>query len=171
MKVGVFAALAASMLSLPAQDNQGAPIYRVTVVERTMKAINYQYRNGPTIIDMRGTVLLPKVKGEAIVESKQGRTEIDVRLDNLVTPQGFGLEYMTYVLWAITPEGRPRNLGEFVGNSNNKSSLHVTTDLKAFGLLVTAEPYSAVRQPSDVVVAENQIREETIGKIEQINVN
>src|ERR1700722_10044490 len=117
MKVGVFAALATSMLSLPAQDNQGAPIYRVTVVERSMKAINYQYRNGPTIVDMRGTVLLPKVKGEAIVESKQGRTEIDVRLDNLVTPQGFGLEYMTYVLWAITPEGRPRNLREFVGNS------------------------------------------------------
>jgi outer membrane protein OmpA-like peptidoglycan-associated protein len=122
------------------------------------------------MIDFRGTVLLPKVKGEAIVESKQGRTEIDAKFENLTTPQGFGLEYMTYVLWAITPEGRPRNLGEIVANSSNKGSLHVTTDLKAFGLLVTAEPYSAVRQPGDVVVAENQVREETIGKIEEINI-
>ena len=147
-----------------------APIYRVTVVERTMKAINYQYRNGPTFIDFRGTVLLPKVKGEAIVESKQGRTEIDARFEGLATPQGFGLEYITYVLWAITPEGRPRNLGEIVPNGSDKASLRVTTDLKAFGLLITAEPYSAVRLPSDVVVAENQVRPETIGKIEEINI-
>jgi outer membrane protein OmpA-like peptidoglycan-associated protein len=149
---------------------QDAPIYRVTVVERTMKAINYQYRNGPTSIDFRGTVLLPKAKGSAIVESKQGRTEIDARFENLTTPQGFGLEYMAYVLWAITPEGRPVNLGEIVANSSDKGSLHVTTDLKAFGLLVTAEPYGAVRQPSDVVVAENHVREDTIGKIEEIGV-
>jgi outer membrane protein OmpA-like peptidoglycan-associated protein len=151
-------------------ENRDAPIYRVTVIERTMKAINYAYRSGPTTIDFRGTVLLPKAKGEAIVESKQGRTEIDARFENLATPQGFGLEYMTYVLWAVTPEGRPRNLGEVVANSSDKASLHVTTDLKAFGLLITAEPYSAVRQPSDVVVAENRVREDTIGKIEEINV-
>jgi outer membrane protein OmpA-like peptidoglycan-associated protein len=149
---------------------QDAPIYRVTVVERTMKAINYAYRNGPTTIDFKGTVLLPRAKGQAIVESKQGRTEIDARFDNLAAPQGFGLEYMTYVLWAITPEGRPVNLGEVVANGSDRASLHVTTDLKAFGLLVTAEPYSAVRQPGDVVVAENYVREDTIGKIEEINV-
>ena len=149
--------------------NGGAPIYRITVVERTMKAINYAYRSGPTTIDFNGTVLLPKAKGEATVESRQGRTEIDGRFENLATPQGFGLEYMTYVLWAITPEGGARNLGEVVPNSSNKASLHVTTDLKAFGLIVTAEPYSAVRQPSDVVVAENRVREDTIGKIEEVN--
>jgi outer membrane protein OmpA-like peptidoglycan-associated protein len=151
-------------------QEKDAPIYRVTVVERTMKAINYAYRSGPTTIDFRGTVLLPKAKGEAIVESKQGRTEIEARFDNLSSPQGFGLEYMTYVLWAITPEGRPRNLGEIVPNGSDKASIHVTTDLKAFGLLITAEPYSAVRQPGDVVVAENRVREDTIGKIEEINI-
>ncbi len=150
---------------------QDAPIYRITVVQRTMKAINYAYRKGPTTIDFQGTVLLPHAKGQAIVESKQGRTEIDVKFEGMASPQGFGLEYMTYVLWAITPEGRPRNLGEVVANSSDKANLHVTTDLKAFGLLVTAEPYSAVRQPGDVVVAENHVREDTIGKIEEINVN
>ena len=148
----------------------GTPIYRVTVVERTMKAINYQYRAEPTMIDFHGTVLLPKVKGEATVQSKQGRTEIDAKLENLTTPQGFGREYLTYVLWAITPQGRPHNIGEIVPNGSNKASIRVTTDLQAFGLIVTAEPYSAVRQPSDVVVAENQIRPETVGKIETVEV-
>jgi len=162
--------LLAAAISLVPAIGQDAPIYRVTVVERTMKAINYAYRTGPTAIDFQGTVLLPKAKGQAIVESKQGRTEIDAHFDNLTTSQGFGLEYMTYVLWAITPEGRPRNLGEIVTNGSNKASLHVTTDLKAFGLLVTAEPYSAVRLPSDVVVVENRVREDTIGKIEEVNV-
>ena len=150
-------------------ENHGTPIYRVTVIERTMKAINYQYRSGPTAIDFRGTVLLPKAKGEAIVESHQGRTEINAKFENLTTPQGFGLEYMTYVLWAITPEGRPRAIAEIVPNSSNKASVRVTTDLQAFGLMITAEPYSAVHQPSDVVVAENVVREDTIGKIEEVD--
>lgn len=180
MKSRTFAGISAAAISAIAvvspafsQDRppeNRTPIYQVTVVEHTMKAINYQYRSEPTLIDFRGTVLLPKVKGQATVESKQGRTEIDARFENLSTPQGFGLEYMTYVLWAITPEGRPINLGEVVANSSDKASLHVTTDLKAFGLLITAEPYSAVRQPGDVVVAENRVREDTIGKIEEINI-
>ncbi len=171
MKSTSIALIAAAIAVSPAFcQEKDAPIYRVTVVERTMKAINYAYRSGPTTIDFRGTVLLPKAKGEAIVESKQGRTEIDARFENLSTPQGFGLEYMTYVLWAITPEGRPRNLGEIVPNGSDKASIHVTTDLKAFGMLITAEPYSAVHQPGDVVVAENKIREDTIGKIEEINI-
>src|ERR1051325_9002894 len=92
------------------------PIYRVTVVERTTKAINYQYRSGPTTIDFRGTVLLPQAKGSAIVESRQGRTEIDARFEKMAAPQRFGTEYLTYVLWALTPDGRPHNLGEVVAN-------------------------------------------------------
>lgn len=171
MKLRILTGLSVLAIVVPlATGQENAPIYRVTVVERTMKAINYAYRSGPTTIDFRGTVLLPKAKGQAIVESKQGRTEIEAHFEGLAAPQGFGLEYMTYVLWAITPEGRPRNLGEVVANSSDKANLHVTTDLKAFGLLVTAEPYSAVRQPGDVVVAENYVREDTIGKIEEINV-
>lgn len=168
--VVTFVVSALPLLCQPPDSNSGrAPIYRITVVERTMKAINYQYRNGPTNIDFRGTVLLPKAKGEAIVESRQGRTEIEARFENLTTPQAFGREYMTYVLWAITPEGRPRAIAEIVPNSSNRASVRVTTDLQAFGLMITAEPYSAVHQPSDVVVAENAVREDTVGKIEQVD--
>jgi len=142
----------------------------VTVTERTVKAINYQYRNGPTPIDFRGTVLLPEAKGDAVVESKAGRTEIDARVDHLAPPTRFGHEYLTYVLWAITPEGHPKNLGELLAGSSDKAHVKVTTDLQAFGLIVTAEPYAAVRQPSDVVVLENQVRPDTIGTIEPIQV-
>lgn len=149
-------------------DHPNVPIYSVTVVERTVKAVDYQYRGGPTGIDFRGTVLLPKAKGDAMVESKAGRTEIDARFDHVEAPTRFGPEYLTYVLWAITPEGHAKNLGEILPGSSDHAKMHVTTDLQAFGLIVTAEPYSAVRQPSDVVVIENEVRPETVGRIEPI---
>lgn len=148
-------------------DSVSIPIYRVTVVQRTVDAVNYQYRSGPTKIDFRGTVLLPKAHGDATVESRRGRTEIDAKLDNVEESQRFGNEYLTYVLWAITPEGRPHNLGEVVPGPSNKAKLRVTTDLQAFGLIVTAEPLAAVRQPSDVVVIENLVRSDTVGKSSQ----
>src|SRR5580698_10936589 len=156
-------------LTAPAWSQQ-VPIYNVTVTERTVKAINYQYRNGPTPIDFRGTILLPEAKGDAVVESKAGRTEIDAHVEHLAAPTRFGREYLTYVLWAITPEGNPKNLGELLAGSSDKAHVKVTTDLQAFGLIVTAEPYAAVRQPSDVVVLENEVRPDTIGTIEPIQV-
>jgi outer membrane protein OmpA-like peptidoglycan-associated protein len=149
----------------PAVSQQTVPLYNVTVIEHSLQAVNYQYRSGPTEIDFRGTVLLPKAKGHATVESHRGRTEIDAKLQGLTSPQAYGREYLTYVLWAISPEGAARNLCEIVSNGSDDSHVHVTTELQAFGLLVTAEPYAAVRQPSDVVVLENQVRPETIGKI------
>ena len=152
------------------RQRAGVPIYNVTVIERTTKAINYD-RSGPTVIDFRGTVLMPEAKGEATVESKRGRTEIDVSVAHLAPPTRFGREYLTYTLWAITPEGAPHNIGEVIPNGSDKARLHVTTDLQAFGLIVTAEPYSAARQPSDVVVLENQVRPDTIGQIKEIQVN
>jgi outer membrane protein OmpA-like peptidoglycan-associated protein len=140
----------------------------VTVVQRSTKAINYQYRSGPTRIDFRGTVLLPQSKGDAVVESRQGRTEIDARFENLSAPIRFGREYLTYVLWALTPDGRPHNIGEVIPSASDKAHLRVTTDLQAFALIVTAEPYAAVRRPGDVVVLENQVRPDTTGKIEEV---
>ena len=150
------------------QKRAEVPIYNVTVIERTAKAINYQYRSGPTLVDFRGTVLMPEAKGEATVESKRGRTEIDIGVEKLVPPSRFGTEYLTYTLWAITPEGAPHNIGEVIPNGSNRARMHVTTDLQAFGLIVTAEPYSTARQPSDVVVLENQVRPDTVGRITDI---
>ena len=152
------------------QDGPGRtePLYRVTVIERTVKAVNYKYRSGPTEIDFRGTVLLPEAKGEATVESKAGRTEIDARFEHVLPATRYGREYLTYVLWAITPEGHAKNLGEVLPGSSDHAKLRVTTDLQSFGLLMTAEPYAAVRQPSDVVVMENEVRPDTMGQIEQI---
>jgi outer membrane protein OmpA-like peptidoglycan-associated protein len=144
------------------------PIYRVTVTERTAKAINYQHRSGATKIDFRGTDLLPNARGEAKVESKQGYIEIEVEFDGLQPATKQGSEYLTYVLWAITPEGRTANLGEILLNGT-KSKLDVTTELQVFGLVVTAEPYYSVTRPSDLIVMENVVRADTKGKIEEID--
>jgi outer membrane protein OmpA-like peptidoglycan-associated protein len=96
-----------------------------------------------------------------------GSTKIDVHVDHLTPANQFGPEYLTYVLWAITPEGRAQNLGE-VALSGDHSSLLATSSLQVFGLIVTAEPYFAVTQPSDVVVMENFVRNDTTGTIEQV---
>lgn len=144
------------------------PIFRVTVVSRTTKAINYHHRTGTTHIDFRGTALMPSARGEASVDSRLGSTKIETRLDHMTPASQFGPEYMTYVLWAITPEGRATNLGEVVLEGNHANLLS-TTDLQSFGLIVTAEPYFAVTQPSDVVVAENFVRNDTTGTIEQVD--
>jgi outer membrane protein OmpA-like peptidoglycan-associated protein len=147
------------------------PIYRVTVTERTAKAISYQHRSGATKIDFRGTALMPNAHGEAKVESKKGYIEIEVEFRNMTEATQFGGEYLTYVLWAVTPEGRTSNLGEILrgGGVSSSGKLDVTTELQAFALIVTAEPYFAVSRPSDVVVMENVVRADTKGKIELID--
>jgi outer membrane protein OmpA-like peptidoglycan-associated protein len=144
------------------------PIYRITVVERTTKAVNYNHRSGSTKIDFRSTALLPGAFGEATVESRQGVIKIDARMEKLQPATKFGPEYLTYVMWAITPEGRATNVGEVLLNGD-KSRLDATTELQSFALIVTAEPYFAVTQPSDVVVMENSIRQDTTGTIEQVD--
>jgi flagellar motor protein MotB len=175
MKASVLFGIAPVVLFavLPASGQESAksgtvPIYQVNIVESTIPAINYQYRQGPTKIDFKGTLLMPEAKGEATVESKRGGTEIDANFEHMLTPQRFGSEYLTYTLWAVTPEGGVRNLAEIVPGPSDKASLHVSTDLQAFGLIVTAEPYSATRRPGNVVVMENRVRPDTTGKIEQV---
>ena len=149
----------------------GQVIYKVTVVERSTRAINYQHRSGSTEVDFRGTDLMPEARGEVNVNSKQGRIEIKARMEHMSAATQYGPEFLTYVLWAVTPEGRPKNLGEVLLNGGDHSSMEVTTDLQTFGLIVTAEPYFAVTQPSNVVVMENVVSDKTVGTIEPINVH
>jgi outer membrane protein OmpA-like peptidoglycan-associated protein len=144
------------------------PIYRITVVARTAKAINYNHRSGSTEIGFRGTPLMPEARGEARVESKQGVIKIDAKMEKLRPASTFGPEYLTYVMWAITPEGRATNVGEVLLDGG-KSKLNSTTELQSFGLIVTAEPYFAVTQPSDAVVMENIVLKDTAGTIEQVD--
>src|SRR6476620_8569239 len=152
----------------PADTGQAMPIFRVTVVSRTTKAINYHHRTGSTSIDFRGTELMPTARGTAHVQSQMGSTKIETRLEKMTPPAQYGPEYMTYVLWGITTEGRANNLGEVVLQGDHADLLS-TTDLQSFGLIVTAEPYFAVTQPSDVVVAENFVRNDTTGTIQQVD--
>jgi outer membrane protein OmpA-like peptidoglycan-associated protein len=145
------------------------PTYSVNVVSRTTRAVKYAHRSGATKIDFLGTSLMPGVTGEAKVESKRGAMEIEVELAGLDKPTSFGTEYLTYVMWAISPEGRSVNVGEVLVGDNHRSKLDVTTDLQSFALIVTAEPYYAVRRPSNVVVAENAIRPDTVGTTEAMD--
>jgi outer membrane protein OmpA-like peptidoglycan-associated protein len=144
------------------------PIFRVTVVGHVTPAINYRPRKGDTEVDFIGTTLMPLALGKAKVQGKKGVIDVEAKFDKLQSPTQFGPEYLTYVLWAITPEGRATNLGEIQVVNGDEAQIRVTTELQAFGMIVTAEPYFAVTQPSDVVVLENSLREGTKGNIEVI---
>jgi outer membrane protein OmpA-like peptidoglycan-associated protein len=145
------------------------PTFRVVVISRSVQAVNYKHRSGSSKLDFAGTDLMPAANGEAQVNSRRGSIDIEAEFGNLQKPTTFGNEYLTYVLWAISPEGRAVNLGEVLLGGNHRSKLHVTTDLQAFALIVTAEPYYAVRQPSNAVVLENVVRDDTKGTTEAVN--
>jgi outer membrane protein OmpA-like peptidoglycan-associated protein len=151
------------------KESEGVYLYKVKVVQRDLDAVNYLHRSGSTKISFKGTPLLPMAKGEAKVTSERGGIVIEARFQGLTPANGFGREYLTYVLWAITPDGRPNNLGEVLP-AGTKNDITVTTALQSFGLVVTAEPYFSVTQPSDVVVMENQIiQDKTVGVLEKVN--
>jgi hypothetical protein len=154
----------------PSEYREGVPVYKIQVVARDLPAINYFHRHGSTKIGFEGTSLLPGAKGTARVDAAPGRTTIELHLEGLSPANGFGPEYLTYVLWAISPEGRPINLGEVLPTgSKDKFDTTATTNLQAFGLIVTAEPYFAVTVPSDLVVMQNVVSDRTQGVIEQVN--
>jgi outer membrane protein OmpA-like peptidoglycan-associated protein len=153
----------------PAQPGDPTPTYRLTVVSRTARAVSYKHRSGSTHVDFQGTDLMPSARGEAKVESKRGALGIEAEFSDLDRPTAFGNEYLTYVMWAISPEGTPANLGEVLVGDNRRSKLDVTTGLQAFALIVTAEPYYAVRRPSNVVIMENVIRQDTKGTSEVVD--
>jgi len=162
-------AQAQAQTQVPADSGNPTPTYRINVVSRTTRAVSYRHRSGSTKVNFQGTELMPGAAGEAKVESKRGTLAIEAEFSGLDRPTSFGNEYLTYVLWAISPEGRPVNIGEVLVGDNHRSKLDVTTDLQAFALVVTAEPYYAVRRPSNVVVLENAIRSDTVGATEAVD--
>lgn len=145
------------------------PLYEVTIVARTTKALNYGYLSAPTRIGFKGTPVAPSAHGEGKVEPKRGATRLELKFNDLPAPGRFGNQYLTYVVWAITPEGRAQNLGELISDGGDRSKLSTSTPLQTFALIVTAEPYYSVAQPSNVVVLENVVTNDTIGKVQEVN--
>ncbi len=160
--------IAQAQVTASTESNQTSA-YRVSVISRTTQAVKYQHRNGATKLNFRGTDLMPAATGEARVESKRGAMEVEVEFKDLDKPTAFGNEYLTYVMWAISPEGRSVNVGEVLVDGNHRSRLDITTNLQTFALIVTAEPYYAVRRPSNVVILENEVRSDTAGTSEAVD--
>jgi outer membrane protein OmpA-like peptidoglycan-associated protein len=155
----------------PITEQNGIYIYRVKVVQRNLDCVNYLHRSGSTTIGFEGTPLLQSAKGEAKVISERGGIHIEARFQGLTPANGFGKEYLTYVLWAISPDGRAQNLGEVLP-AGTKNNISVTTALQSFGLIVTAEPYFSVSEPSDMVVLQNVITpDKTQGVLEKVSAN
>ena len=153
-----------------ADTQNGIYIFHVKVVQRNLDAVNYLNRSGSTHVNFEGTNLAPSIRGDAKVDAVTGKTNISVHLEGFTPANGFGPEYLTYVLWAISADGRPQNLGE-LELAGGKASLNVTTSFQSFGMIVTAEPYFAVSVPSDVIVAQNVFSDRTQGILQQVNVH
>jgi outer membrane protein OmpA-like peptidoglycan-associated protein len=139
------------------------------LVSRPVKAIGYRVDSGSTKVDLNPTDLVPQASGEAKVEARKGITNIEVDVKGLAPGGKLGTEFLTYVLWVVTPDGRAINVGEMLPGNSGSAKLRATTQSQTFSLLVTAEPYFSVRQPSELVVLENDIRNDTKGKIFIVN--
>ncbi len=150
----LFAATLASAQTSAAPVTSNTPA-SATTVSRTTKAVHYRLQGGMTKVDFRGTDLLQRASGEARVEGKKTNFEIEVKFQGLEDATKFGLEFLTYVLWAVSPEGRPVNLGELSLDHSGNAHVKAFTDLQTFGMIVTAEPYFAVTQPGNMVVMES----------------
>jgi len=137
------------------------------VISKSTTAIGYEVGTGSTKVDLKGTELMPEAGGQAKIEikAKAGRTSVDAEVKGLKPPSTLGSEFLTYVLWAVTPEGRTGNMGEIIVNKNGDGKLSATTPAQTFSLVVTAEPYFAVRFPSEVVVLQSERRKDTKGKV------
>ena len=142
-----------------AQNPADAPpaVFKVEVVARTTKAINFHHRQGSTVVALEPSSWVPKAKGEVKVDSKTGATKVEAYVENLPPASSLSEGYLTYVLWAITPEGRAENMGELMLDGDH-ARLQAATELQTFGMIVTAEPYYAVTQPSDTVVLEGVVK-------------
>jgi outer membrane protein OmpA-like peptidoglycan-associated protein len=166
-----FGILAASVFAQeqPPQGDQGVPAS--ALVTKSVQAVGYEVGGGGTKVDLNGTELMPEAKGEVKVEikSKAGAADIELSAKGLKPPSSLGAEFLTYVVWVVTPEGRTGNTGELLINKNGEGKLTATTPAQTFSLIVTAEPYSLVRIPSEMVAMQSQARKGTKGKIFPVN--
>ena len=161
-----------AMLVLPvavqAQPNNQGMERKSTGITKSTLAFAYRVGGGATKIDFKGTDLMPVAGGEAKIEAKKGYSQVDAKFENLSEPTRFGAEFLTFVLWSVSTEGRAENLGEVQMNKDGKGKLKVRTQMEVFSLILTAEPYFAVRIPSELVVLENQKRDDTVAKIYKV---
>jgi outer membrane protein OmpA-like peptidoglycan-associated protein len=146
----------------PGSDPQTA------TTSRSLKALDYRRAGKSVDIYFVATDQGGGASGSAKVATKTNRIEIDSKFTGLPDSSKFGLEYLTYVLWAISPQGRAVNLGELV-TKNGNAQLKASVDMQTFGMIVTAEPYYAVAQPSDEVVLENALPEKMLNRVENID--
>jgi outer membrane protein OmpA-like peptidoglycan-associated protein len=153
------------VLLVSAGRAQSPPAPASEVTGRSIKAIGYQVGGGSTTVDLKSTGLIPAAMGEAKVEAKAAVTTVEAKVQGLSLPTPLGTEFLAYVVWAVSPEGRAINLGEIRPNEGGRGTLKVTTLLQSFSLFVTAEPYPAVRQPSEMLVLENDVRKNTKGRL------
>jgi len=149
------------------QAQQSVPESNLTV--KSIKAVGYRVGGWSTKVDLKATRLMPQATGEAKVEARQGKTNIEVSMKDLAQPTKLGAEFLTYVLWVVTPDGRSGNTGEILINKNGEGKLNATTPAQTFSIIVTAEPYFAVRVPSEMVILENDTRKDTKGQIFPVN--
>ena len=159
--------LCLSASTAAAQSEQKAPASNL--VSKSVTAIGFPVGRGSTKVDLKGTDLMPQAGGEAKVEAKQGKTNIEVDVNNVGQPSKLGAEFLTYVIWIVTPDGRSGNSGELLINKDGQGKLNVTTPAQTFSLIITAEPYFAVRLPSEMVVLESESRKNTKGKLFPVN--
>jgi outer membrane protein OmpA-like peptidoglycan-associated protein len=157
--------LLASLTSAQNNSKTNKQIPDADVVSKSIKAVGYTVGGGATKVIFVGTAAAPNASGQAKVDAKKPGTDIDLKVSGLPQPTTLGAEFLTYVLWTITPDGTTSNQGEIPIDKNGNGKLSATAQSQTFAMIITAEPYFAVQLPSEIVVLENDTKKNTKGKI------
>jgi outer membrane protein OmpA-like peptidoglycan-associated protein len=159
----VFAAMAIAASLANAQNKKEIP--DADVIRKSIKSVGYEVGGGATKVIFLGTGAAPQASGEAKVEAKTGGTNIKLKVTSMPQPTTLGAEFLTYVLWTVTPDGSTNNIAEIPIDKEGNGKLSAKAQSQTFAMIVTAEPYSAVQLPSELVVLENDTKKNTKGKI------
>ena len=163
IRLALIAALAVSASLASAQNKKEIPA--ADVINKSIKAVGYEVGGGATKVIFLGTSAAPQARGEAKVEAKTGGTSIELKVTSMPQPTTLGAEFLTYVLWTVTPDGNTTNIAEVPIDNQGNGKLSAKAQSQTFAMIVTAEPYFAVQLPSEVVVLENDTKKNTKGKI------
>jgi hypothetical protein len=131
------------------------PLRMIEVNEPDGQILSYRHLAGSTEVHMRGTRLARGAQVKLKIGSRPGFVEMDINrggISGLKPAYQLGKDFLTYVLWAVSVDGRASNLGEVTFEGDRPVPVNVTTPYQTFWLMVTAEPNYAVVDPSAEVV-------------------
>ena len=124
----------------------------LAAAEKTLEVVRFPERHNVEL-RMIHSRRVPSATMKAKFRFQEGQMRIDVSYTKMKPAVLFGGEITSFVLWAVSRDGKAENLGElWVRPGKPDDTLRFSTGQRTFALMVTAEPYYQIDKPSDSLI-------------------